>query len=408
MGRKKNAQPTYLHHKPSGQARVRIDGVDVYLGVYGSQESRQKYYQLLAERFGDVRPARALRKTSANLTVGEFLEAYREFASGYYGEKSKELNRVACAVRPIRELFGLEPAAEFSPLKLQTVLDRLVLNGDTRKEVVAAGYRTISRTTVNDYLAVIKRVFKWGVSQELIANGVYQALLTVEGVRRGRGKLAAKTHGPKKILPVPPKDFDAVVKDGGLTEEVKTMIQVQLLTGMRPDEVTIMRPGDIDQTVKPCWVYRPGKHKNDWRDGMADKEVLIGPKAQKLLRPWLDACKRDTDYLFSPRAVAKKWNEEQLRTNGKKTAFAKLNALRPPRECYDDHSYRQAVRRACKRAGVDYWSPGRLRHNTGTFIRSEFGAEAAKTVLGHRHLSTTEIYAEKDRAKYASIMKQLG
>jgi integrase len=142
---------------------------------------------------------------------------------------------------------------------------------------------------------------------------------------------------------------------------------------------------------------------------METKEVLIGPKAQKLLKPWLQKCRRDTDYLFSPRAVVERWNAEQVRLTGKQPRYAKLlQESKPPRECYDDHSYRQAVARACRRAKVEVWTPGRLRHNAGTIVRSIYGAEAAKTVLGHRFLNTTEIYAEKDRKKYAEIMKKIG
>jgi len=41
MSRKR--KPSYLLHKPTGQARVRINGTDHYLGVYGTPESRDRY-----------------------------------------------------------------------------------------------------------------------------------------------------------------------------------------------------------------------------------------------------------------------------------------------------------------------------------------------------------------------------
>jgi len=40
--------PSYCHHKASGQAVVTIDGRDVYLGQYGSRESKTKYKQYMA------------------------------------------------------------------------------------------------------------------------------------------------------------------------------------------------------------------------------------------------------------------------------------------------------------------------------------------------------------------------
>ena len=49
MPRRKNLIPSYLRHKPSGQARVSINGQTIYLGKYGSKESKERYHRLLAE-----------------------------------------------------------------------------------------------------------------------------------------------------------------------------------------------------------------------------------------------------------------------------------------------------------------------------------------------------------------------
>ena len=45
----KKAVPSYRLHKPSGLARVLLDGRHVYLGKYNSPESREEYRRLLAE-----------------------------------------------------------------------------------------------------------------------------------------------------------------------------------------------------------------------------------------------------------------------------------------------------------------------------------------------------------------------
>ena len=42
-------KPGYWSHKPSGQAYVRIDGKDHYLGPYGSPESRDRYDEIVRE-----------------------------------------------------------------------------------------------------------------------------------------------------------------------------------------------------------------------------------------------------------------------------------------------------------------------------------------------------------------------
>jgi hypothetical protein len=50
MSRKPGHVPSYRLHKPSGRARVIIDGEHIYLGLYGSPESHERYARLIAER----------------------------------------------------------------------------------------------------------------------------------------------------------------------------------------------------------------------------------------------------------------------------------------------------------------------------------------------------------------------
>jgi hypothetical protein len=75
---------------------------------------------------------------------------------------------------------------------------------------------------------------------------------------------------------------------------------------------------------------------------------------------------------------------------------------------YDNDTYRPAIRRACDRAGVERWSPNRLRHTQATEIRAKYGAESAQMFLGHERLSTTELYAEKASNKSREIAEELG
>jgi hypothetical protein len=68
--------PSYRLHKPSGQARVIIGGEHLYLGPYGSAESREKYARLVAERFapgagGDITSAASASTRFPGLPVNE-------------------------------------------------------------------------------------------------------------------------------------------------------------------------------------------------------------------------------------------------------------------------------------------------------------------------------------------------
>ena len=75
--------PSYLRHKPSGQARVRIDGKDHYLGPYGSIESHEKYGQLIALKASNVAPVEAATGTDGR-TIDEIVLAFMRHAVEYY------------------------------------------------------------------------------------------------------------------------------------------------------------------------------------------------------------------------------------------------------------------------------------------------------------------------------------
>ena len=107
---------------------------------------------------------------------------------------------------------------------------------------------------------------------------------------------------------------------------------------------------------------------------------------------------------------------------------------RKPGQQYDVASYRRAITRGCDLASPwpqlngrcikdltegeqvqrkawhreHRWHPHQLRHNAGTFLRQEFGIEAARLILGHRSVSITELYAELDHRKAIEIMAEVG
>lgn len=55
-----------------------------------------------------------------------------------------------------------------------------------------------------------------------------------------------------------------------------------------------------------------------------------------------------------------------------------------------------------------HWHPHQLRHTAGTELRKQHGVEAAQVILGHKRLSTTEIYAEKNVEAARKIMAAVG
>ncbi|MBT3202633.1 MAG: site-specific integrase, partial [Phycisphaerales bacterium] len=76
-------------------------------------------------------------------------------------------------------------------------------------------------------------------------------------------------------------------------------------------------------------------------------------------------------------------------------------------EKYNIGSFRNAVNRGCKRAGVLRFTPYDLRRSAATRIRSELGKEAAKLILGHVSTDTTEIYLLDEVKETMKVAKQL-
>lgn len=203
------------------------------------------------------------------------------------------------------------------------------------------------------------------------------------------------------------------------------MIQLQRYTGMRPGEVIAMRGRDLDTSGK-IWLYTPQTHKTEHHD--RDRTIHLGPRAQEVVCPFLV---NDLEaFLFSPK-LAMAEHRAKLRSERKTPMTPSQRRRRPKRnpkrrfgDSYTIGSYEHAINRGCDRAfpapenltvseiqrwRKDHrWSPNQLRHSAATFLRKEFGIEAARVVLGHSSAVITEVYAELDRGKAADIMAKVG
>src|SRR5581483_2095340 len=119
-------------------------------------------------------------------------------------------------------------------------------------------------------------------------------------------------------------------------------------------------------------------------------------------------------YLFSPRAYVealRRRRAEQRKTKRTPSELRRQRKAQPkrkPAERYNRRSYRVAIVRACQKAGVPEWSPLQLRHTAATAIRARYGVEAAKVILGHTKVETTQIYAERDLGRAQEIMAAIG
>jgi integrase len=424
--------PAYRRHKQSGQAVVTLTDPsgqrrDVLLGKHGTAASRQEYARVLAEWEAAGRCLPAHDTQAPDITVNELAVAFMRHAEEHYrrpdGTQTAEVAEYRLTLRPVKHLYGHTPAAAFGPLALKAIRD-LMVEGWAHPKY--GPQRPLSRGVINQRIGRLRRVWKWGVENELLLPSVLQGLQAVRGLQRGR--TSARETQPVKPVAA------AVVEETlpWLTRHVAGLVRLLRLTGMRCGEACVMRACDIDMSGA-VWLFRPTDHKTAHHGH--GRTIALGPKAQAVVKEFLTL---DTQaYLFSP-ARAREERYCAMRENRKTPVqpsqkCRKLRkARRVPGARYSSmavgHAIRFAIDRAntarscdackplppgercteCQAKAIPYWHPHQLRHAKATEIRREYGLDVARVVLGHRSPQITELYAEIDTAKAAAVMEKLG
>jgi integrase len=364
MARKANAIPSYLLHASSGQARVRINGRDHLLGPFGSESSRIRYGELIAQLASGIPidPMASSNRHKAATgdpgadpgpTVGELCLVFLRHADGHYiknGKATSEIHILKSVIRPLNELYGLLPARDFGPLAMKAV----------RAKMVGLGW---ARGTVNAAMSRIRRVFKYAIENELIDPSILQKLQAVAPLLAGRTE--AHDNPPRRA--VPSADIDTVRRD--VSQLICDLIDVQLLTGARSGELLALTTGGIRRSGE-VWVAELDDHKTR-HHGQA-RTLYFGPKAQLILRRYLSTDPTEAVFKIT------------------RAAFCR------------------AITRACDKAGIDRWVPHQLRHTAADAVREQFGLEHTQSVLGHSKADMTEHYAKASRTKAAEVAMKIG
>ena len=163
-----------------------------------------------------------------------------------------------------------------------------------------------------------------------------------------------------------------------LSPMVQDMVKVQRYICGRPQDVFNMRLCDIDMSSK-IWKYTPFKHKTKKLGKI--RELPVGPRAQRILKPYIKRCKDNPEqFIF----------------------------ITPRGKQYTGQYYNQAIAAACKKAGIAKWAPNQLRHAGGTAVRDKFGLDCAQVMLGHSKVRTTELYAKVAYEKAERVAEKLG
>ena len=227
-----------------------------------------------------------------------------------------------------------------------------------QSDLVALG---LSRPTCNARMRHLRGFVRWSVARDHADAVSIARWSAVEPLKRGR------TLAPEPP-PVRPVRWSSVASaNPHLPASIASAVAVQWWTGMRVGEVCRMHRREVLCSAGGKVLYRPRLHKTAHHGH--ERTIVLGPRSVEHLdltrTSWLFPSSRGTPY--SPR------------------------------------TYRQAIVRACDRAGIRRWTPLQLRHSAATRVRAVAGLDAARLLLGHRSVATTERYAEMDLAELVEV-----
>lgn len=377
--------------KTTCRAFVRWNGKKIYFGKAGSNEAAVAFAKWLME----IHTAPTAPATPSRITVAQAVEHYLFHAIGYYSRDGVPTGEYNCVKQAMALLLthagrSTDLACEFGPRRLIAIQNAMASEMED-------GRRKYARSTINGRIHRIKRCFRWLASQELVDAKIPTALAMVPGVPSGRG-MARETE---RVPPVPISVVAETIPH--LSPTVAAMVQVQLLCGMRPQDVCQMTTGNLKMSGD-IWMYRPSRHKNSHRGQQLTKAVPVA--AQKVIQPFL---RPDADEpIFAASDSSAYW----------RTTFTskppKQNST-PRRKAYSTSSYGRAIDYAVARANknrpegskLPKWNPNQLRHLAASEIRSAHNLESAQLFLGHAKPDATLIYAEASESRLAEIARSL-
>jgi len=346
---------------------------DITFGAFGTDEAESRY---LAFTSRWIAMGRRLPRSRAEVGAARV----EDLVLGYWRhvkERRADAATLKIALRLLDQHYASVPVDSFGPLRLQELREIMVTTGTGRKPW--------SRGYVNAQINRVREAFKWGVSVEMVRPETLTALRSVKSLRRG------ETRAPERT-PVQAANLEHVLAAmPHLNRQLRAAVELQLLTAARPAEILRVRPMDIVRHSDDLWVYESPVNKTA-RFGRA-RLIPLGPPAIAALTPFMD--RKPPRACFSPR-------EADLERYGR----VRRSRSRPGRY-YRTLSYRQAIHRACARAGVPPFSPNQLRHWSITEIEHHTDESHAAMVAGHANTDVTrDVYIHRAARSFAPVIER--
>lgn len=380
------------------------------LGLWGSHEEDEA--RIVAE-WKASKQTGSIGAPKEVVTVALLAARYIAHAKSYYkarpiGENDKrevasQYHKITRALSYPLKIYKNLPAEEFGPLCLEACREIMIDD-------------EISRKYINKLVDCIRRAWKWASSKQLVSPQCHDWLMKVDHLKKTRTE-AKEGRGTPPIVP-----WEVIQKTVNHSPRtIAAMILTQYYCCMRPEEVCILRKGNLKTDIKVkgtevrMWGFYPDAYKGDHLENTKVQEVIpFGPKAQEVIKPFFEDAKSNSDYLFSPikaqlEELARKRELRKSKVQPSQMNRRKARPKKSPGPHYMPNSYRQAVHRACVRAGVQKWSPAQLRHSHATEIRQKYdGIDVAQLSLRHKHAKTSEIYAKLQVEKAFQLMAKEG
>lgn len=391
--------------------RVRLNGKDISLGT-DEAEARKKYDEIIRAW---LEAGRRLPEGGRVETVFDLAQRFTAHALSYYVKRGRP---TAYAYRLVRALQLLEMSGHaegaprsFRPADLREYMAWLADDPEDRW----------SRDTINHYRWAVVAMLQWGVEHELVPPGVYTACRAVRPIAPGRPAKAGGKIPRRKAERTEIEEQEVLDVAERCPPAVSAMLRAQLLTGMRPLEVTGMRTGDLRPITiavasgdsRVVWLYdvAPSFDKTSHHE-VPGRVVPLDDEAMAIVRSQWDP-DDPAAFVFSPRREESRRIERlasQRPRGGKPRPKPGRGGARIFGERYTTESYRRAVERACDRVhdpdGLRLaegdrshrWTPSRIRHSRATSAVDIIGIDNVMHLLGHRDMRTTMGYVNgRDR-----------
>ena len=277
MPRLVHAVPKYQKHRASGQAVVTINGRDYYLGPHGTKASKVEYDRLITEWLSSGR--------SSSFGAPE-AGHHRRRAAGRLPEARRQLLRqeasAASTPRSSAPSGRLRSCTAARPPRSSASPSSRPSGSTSRRPAAAAATSTRS----------------WAGSSGSLSGPPPRGRFRRACPRTWPSSPACGRASATSTSPIPSSPWTTrswTPPSRTSPRSSPTWCGSSAPPGMRPAEVCILRPCDLDRSGE-VWFYRPSHHKTEHHG--KERIVPIGPKGQEVLLRYL--ARGPEDYCFRP------------------------------------------------------------------------------------------------------------